>query len=107
MPNLKHFDSIEDYRAWYRNYQKSSKIIKYKRKYIKKWRLKNSLNKDIIRQKVRRALKLGLLKKEPCEVCGELKVEAHHPDYRSPLRVNWLCRIHHRERDVLEGKRKS
>jgi hypothetical protein len=41
--------------------------------------------------------KMGLLKEEPCEVCGELKVEAHHKDYKKPWVVNWLCRKHHYE----------
>jgi hypothetical protein len=28
-------------------------------------------------------------------VCGTWMVEAHHPDYSSPLDVVWLCRRHH------------
>lgn len=37
----------------------------------------------------------GTLKKQPCEVCGEMKVDAHHDDYSKPLSVRWLCRKHH------------
>lgn len=70
------------------------------------WRKKNGIKKDIIRKKVIYALKRGDLKKLPCEVCGEILVEAHHSRYDRPLSVNWLCRKHHRERDVLEGKTK-
>ena len=51
------------------------------------------------RQEVLKALKKGILKKEPCEVCGSLKVEAHHEDYNKPLEVNWLCSRHHKERE--------
>ena len=40
-------------------------------------------------------LKRGKIKKQPCQVCGELKVEAHHDDYSKPLEIKWLCREHH------------
>jgi hypothetical protein len=41
------------------------------------------------------ALRAGRLLKTACEVCGERKVEAHHPDYSRPLMVVWLCKAHH------------
>jgi len=44
---------------------------------------------------VQRALGQGKLSKQPCEVCGEPKVDAHHDDYSKPLKVRWLCRTHH------------
>ena len=47
---------------------------------------------------VRDALRLGLLKKKPCNVCGEKKVQGHHEDYSKPLKVDWLCQQHHMER---------
>lgn len=40
------------------------------------------------------------ISKLPCEVCGEIKVQAHHEDYSKPLDVNWLCIKHHNERHV-------
>jgi hypothetical protein len=43
------------------------------------------------------AIRDGKLVKQPCEVCGELKAEAHHDDYEKPLDVRWLCRRHHAE----------
>ena len=46
--------------------------------------------------KVRRAVKKGTLVPMPCEVCGCLKVQAHHDDYSKPLSVRWLCFHHHR-----------
>jgi hypothetical protein len=48
------------------------------------------------RAKVKYALKTGRLEKEPCEVCRNLDVQAHHQDYSKPLHVRWLCRVHHR-----------
>jgi len=44
---------------------------------------------------VRKALKAGILTPEPCEVCGDKNVLAHHDDYKEPLKVRWLCRKHH------------
>lgn len=46
---------------------------------------------------VANALRSGKLKKWPCFCCGDDKVEAHHPDYSSPLDVIWLCAAHHKE----------
>lgn len=31
----------------------------------------------------------------PCQICGGLKVDAHHPDYTQPCTIVWLCREHH------------
>jgi ribosomal protein S27AE len=53
--------------------------------------------KVLAREKAHYAITQGKLKRMPCEVCGELKVHAHHDDYSMPLNVRWLCRKHHRE----------
>ena len=45
---------------------------------------------------LRSGLKRGLVQRQPCEVCGVLETEAHHPDYDRPLVVQWLCRQHHK-----------
>lgn len=57
------------------------------------------------RDVVKRAVKSGKLIRQPCEVCGELKAEAHHDDYRKPLDVRWLCQRHHRAVDLALGIR--
>lgn len=41
------------------------------------------------------AIRQGRLVKQPCEVCGDSNVDAHHDDYSKPLEVRWLCRKHH------------
>ena len=48
------------------------------------------------RRQVSKALVSGALTKEPCQVCGAIKTEGHHPDYSKALEVIWLCRHHHR-----------
>jgi hypothetical protein len=47
------------------------------------------------RTAVSNALRDGRLQRQPCEVCGATKVEAHHDDYSRPLAVRWLCVEHH------------
>jgi hypothetical protein len=49
------------------------------------------------RIKTRAAIKKGVLTRQPCKVCGNPKVEAHHDDYSKPFDVRWLCHKHHRE----------
>lgn len=49
------------------------------------------------RQEVLKAIRKGSLIKQPCEICGIKKVEAHHDDYSKPLKVKWLCNKHHRD----------
>ena len=45
------------------------------------------------------AKQCGELIPEPCEVCGEEKVQAHHDCYKQKnwLNVRWLCSKHHGE----------
>ena len=37
------------------------------------------------------------MKKQPCFVCGEKKVHAHHPDPSRVLEVIFLCPFHHKQ----------
>lgn len=52
---------------------------------------------NLATDKVQKALKKGILHKQPCEICGAEPAEAHHCDYNKPLDVIWLCRKHHVE----------
>lgn len=48
------------------------------------------------RTAVGNAIRDGRLVRQPCEVCGDPKSQAHHEDYSKPLEVRWLCFVHHR-----------
>lgn len=51
------------------------------------------------RNRTRYLISKGILKRMPCEKCGNPKTEAHHPDYSKPTLIQWLCfkchRLHH------------
>lgn len=76
---------------------------KEKRKTIISNWVKKHPEKVSAQQKLRRAIKSGLIIKWP--VCAlpecDKKPEAHHPDYSRPLDVVWLCTAHHRQTHAL------
>lgn len=51
------------------------------------------------------AIRDGRLIREPCEVCGDIKTDAHHDDYAKPLDVRWLCRAHHAQHHKEEREK--
>ena len=51
---------------------------------------------DLAARMIFLAVKLGVLTKGPCAVCGTTEeIQGHHTDYTKPLEVTWLCRLHH------------
>ena len=61
---------------------------KYRNKYPEKVRA---------HQKLYRAIRDGKIKRRPCRVCNTTyRVEGHHEDYSKPLKVLWLCTLHHK-----------
>lgn len=58
------------------------------------WRRRNAA-KYSAHLAVQRGLTSGEITRQPCEVCGNPKTDAHHEDYAAPLQVRWLCRQHH------------
>ena len=46
----------------------------------------------------------GRIKKQPCEICGSEKADAHHDDYSKPMEIRWLCRKHHAEWHAINGE---
>lgn len=51
--------------------------------------------KERARANLRKAVQLGRIERQPCEVCGEPETDGHHDDYSKPYDVRWLCRVHH------------
>lgn len=45
---------------------------------------------------LRNAVKYGRIVRQPCEVCGAERSQAHHDDYAQPLKVRWMCALHHK-----------
>lgn len=66
------------------------------REYRKTHRLSGeALSRANARSYLHQYIRRGKIIKLPCDVCGGLDVEAHHPDYSKPLEVIWLCRGKH------------
>lgn len=78
------------------------------RKAKRKWGFRNR-HKTRAELRMRRAVKAGIVKKKPCQVCGSKNSEAHHEDYSKPLEVVWLCDKHHKKRhvEIRKLKRKA
>ena len=53
--------------------------------------------KQDVRYFTKACIKKGYIKKEPCAVCRNELVHAHHLDYSKPLDIMWLCREHHHD----------
>ena len=109
MPSRSQFATKEAYNQYFRNYRAKNreKMRAYNRKYNKAWRKKfgyrnekkwqrDNPGKEHAAAVARRAIRLGIIKKTPCVLCRKRKSVAHHPDYRRPLHVIFLCHIHHR-----------
>jgi uncharacterized Zn finger protein (UPF0148 family) len=77
----------------YRN-KRNKRNVKAVSKKQRKW-IKENPEKYRAHIAVFGALRSGKLVRQPCEVCGNPKVETHHDDYTKPLEVRWLCRTHH------------
>jgi len=74
--------------------------------YVKEYRAKYP-KKHNAHGLVARAIRASKLFKEPCEVCSELDVHAHHDDYARPLNVRWLCPVHHKSWHTENGAGKN
>ena len=46
---------------------------------------------------VNNSIAKGLITREACFLCGDIKTDGHHLLYEFPLKVVWLCRPHHKE----------
>ena len=89
-------DKREQYSKYERQREQTEKRKIWKAEYQKIYR-KRYPEKAKCSRKTWYNIRAGNLIKKPCEVCGEVKVQAHHEDYSKPLKVIWLCFKHHRE----------
>lgn len=95
-------DVRQNYRkneAYYHEYDKKRRKTSQRRRAASLNCKKNRIrfpDKNKARQKVCYAKRRGKLVEQPCEICGALKVMAHHEDYSKPLDVIWLCPKHHK-----------
>lgn len=73
-------------------------VTSQQRRASKKWEAANR-DKKAAHRAVLHALRQGKLFKKPCERCGSLDVQAHHPSYAREHRllVRWLCKRHHED----------
>jgi hypothetical protein len=66
------------------NHRRNEASTRASIKHSEKWKARTEL---------RRAVKIGLIKKlKFCQVCEKIKpLQGHHPNYAKPLEVLWLC----------------
>lgn len=82
-------------------------FVQEERERINKWYEEDKLHalKRRVREATARRIKVGLLIKQPCEICGtNNNIQAHHDDYNDPMNVRWLCSWHHAEHHKNEKK---
>jgi hypothetical protein len=65
-------------------------IARLERKRYRHWNQVGEREKQIVRCKARK-----IRDKQPCQVCGSIHAEKHHPHYDDPFHVEWYCRKHH------------
>lgn len=65
---------------------------------------KNKPKQYVAQTAVNNAIRAGKLKRKPCEVCGCGNSHAHHDDYSKPLKVRFLCAMHHKQWHEKHGE---
>ena len=115
--NIKHYREYEKTRAMLPHrvaardaYYKTEAGIESRKKTLARYAEKYP-EKESAHRRTYAAILSGELIRESCQICGNKKVEAHHPDYSRPLDVIWLCsKCHHKwhkEVKMNEEKKKS
>jgi hypothetical protein len=74
--------------------EKALARAEYHREYRRKYYAANK-HKYKAHLAIQKALRLGILERQPCEHCGDPESFAHHPDYDKHLDVVWLCKSCH------------
>jgi len=98
-----HLETVNNRRARNRDREKVKSSAYWKanaeqRREIQRAYEKENPEKIRAHQKVRQALKKGLLvRPETCSNCGALeRIQSHHENYEFPLEVTWLCQPCHK-----------
>ncbi len=94
----KNLEAVREYDRNRGNRQGYEYTKDYRKKYPKK---------AAAHRKVNYELRKGSILKKPCEVCGAVKVVAHHDDYDRPLEIRWLCQAHHTQWHTKHGEGKN
>lgn len=121
MPNKEQFKTHKEYLEWYSIYRErnAEKLREYNRRYNKAWRrdfgyetekrYKEKYPEKWKAQKLAHyAVRIGKIKRQNCENCGSVKSQMHHPSYKHPLTVVWLCALCHKQlhREIKNRSRK-
>jgi len=95
-------ESLEKHRLSDRAYQKRKRKLNPRKKHLesKKYSIDNP-EKIEAHKKVTRAKRKRLLIQKSCRDCERTDTHGHHPCYKSPLKVTWLCPIHHKKEHSL------
>lgn len=88
---ISHLRIVAYERERFKDPRRKANVARYQRKMRKTHPRKYRAN-----QKISYAVKHRQILKQPCMVCKNPKAQAHHPDYRKPLYIKWLCFKHHR-----------
>ena len=84
------------YRLYQKGYWRSERGRQVKREHAAYYRANNQ-EKVIAQHITYHAIISGKLQRQFCGVCGSSQTHAHHSDYSQPLKVQWLCPIHHQK----------
>ena len=79
--------NTERCKKWRKKPGNMKKVMKNSQDYQKKNPLRLKSWQEVRHQKI---------EKRPCQVCGDKKVHAHHPEQDKPLLVTHLCPFHHK-----------
>jgi hypothetical protein len=90
-------NNLERIRAYDRERGKLAHRLQLAAEVTRAWRAEDK-RRNIAHGMVARAIKNGILIRQPCIRCGAEKSEGHHEDYDKPLEVMWLCTPCHKQR---------
>jgi hypothetical protein len=90
-------DNLEKVRAYDRERGKRPERISAGVEINRLWRAEDA-RRIKAHNAVSRAVKKGILVRQPCIRCESPKSVAHHEDYDKPLDVMWLCTPCHKQR---------